>query len=178
MGDLFAKAYTYAVHAHMGQLYGGNVSVPYTHHLIDVVQVLTDYSITLDYLLAAAMLHDVVEDTDVSIKEVYEQFGDEVGSVVEAVTKPPGPRRRVEKTYLQQIQGHRGAILVKLADRIANVEHSWQGRDSQLFMYYDEYPLFRSMLLDPKLGRESTEYRLWDRLDALLHWHPSMESRR
>jgi hypothetical protein len=54
-----------------------------------------------------------------------------------------------------------------LADRIANVEHSWLKQDTKLFMYHKEYRGFREALRAPN---DPVALPMWDHLDKLLGW--------
>lgn len=154
----------YAVKAHGDQKYGDQ---PYVTHLAHVVKVLKDSKFGEEKtLLWSAWLHDVVEDTDVGIEEISSRFGDEVADCVFRVSDEKGKNReeRKLKTY-KKIRGHRNATIVKLCDRIANVEASLppKGRAHKLQMYQEEYPKFRSALYEAEICDD-----LWSKLDALL----------
>ena len=86
------RAQEFAVKRHGGQRY--DKDKPYAHHLEAVRDVLVRFGVTDEDLLAAAWLHDVVEDTSTSAQQVSERFGDRVGALVLAVTNEPGKNRR------------------------------------------------------------------------------------
>ena len=78
-----------------------------------------------DAMLAAALLHDVVEDTDVSIEEIKEAFGEDVASLVSDLTdvsKPEDGNRKLRKAMDREhsAQASARAQTVKLADLISN----------------------------------------------------------
>lgn len=147
----------YATIKHAGQFYG---TVPYTHHLAAVEQVLRRFGITDEELLVAAWLHDVVEDTGTKLKEVVEMFGTDVAQLVGAVTNEKGENRKVRAalTY-PKIRSVPGATTLKLADRIANVENG--GRLVE--MYKSEHEDFRRALYTA--GENEA---MWKHLDGLL----------
>jgi (p)ppGpp synthase/HD superfamily hydrolase len=97
-------------------------------------------------VIAAAWLHDVVEDTGVSIETIRQMYGDRVAQIVWAVTDEPGANRveRKDKT-LPKIAQNSDAALIKLADRVANVTAS-QGDERRLAMYRKEQPAFQAAL--------------------------------
>lgn len=149
-----------------GQLYGG--VLPYTHHLEAVANVLTRYISTDEDLIVAAWLHDVIEDCDVKEKTVRELFGHRVADLVSAVTNEPGENRKIRNllTY-PKIRTTEDAILVKLADRIANTQKG----GTLIQMYRKEYPVFRDNLTPSVVS--SPEYAevvdtMWSVLDRVL----------
>ncbi len=152
------RAREFAVKRHGGQRY--DKDKPYAHHLEAVRDVLVRFGVTDEDLLAAAWLHDVVEDTSTSAQQVSERFGDRVGALVLAVTNEPGKNRRARHlASYPKIPATPGATTLKLADRIANVE---QG-GALVGMYRKEHPEFRKALHAPKEAPQ-----MWAWLDGLL----------
>ncbi len=147
----------FAMVKHGGQTYGG---LPYTHHLAAVESVLRRFHCVDEDLLVAAWLHDVVEDTGTKIKEIAEMFGDRVAALVGAVTNEQGENRKVRAalTY-PKTRSVPGAVCLKLADRIANVEHGGK----LVEMYRKEYDDFRRAL---HTLRDCDS--MWTHLDSLL----------
>jgi len=178
--ERYEEAKALATHAHRDQRYGTN---PYTVHLENVETVLGRYLAanpsdpeTSD-LCIAAWLHDIVEDTPTTLADVERQFGPTVAKLVDAVTNEPGKNRRErhEKTYPKLEKAGPRAILLKLADRIANVEKSCASLDSRdqglLSMYRKEHAEFESRLRH--LTRHlTTAERMWERLTFLLKETP------
>lgn len=159
---MLEEARRFAAERHVGQVYDKERRLPYTDHLDAVVLVLRRFGIAELALLVAGYLHDAVEDTPTTLEEVAARFGDRVAALVGAVTNEPG-RNRAERnraTY-PKIRAVPGAVLVKLADRIANVEYG--GR--LVKMYADEYPSFRQALF---VTGECDG--MWAHLDRLLGW--------
>lgn len=176
--NLFEQAQMFATQKHVldnRQLYG-NV-LPYTHHLMDVVEVVRRYLMMPDETMeVAAILHDVVEDTreranEVKIRDIEEMFGEEVAKLVDAVSTPNGPDRKTRNllAYPRIREAGLGAVRLKLADRIANVEHG--GRISR--KYREEYPGFRHGLGPvPTESQDPITFRMWAHLDTLMRFAP------
>ncbi len=139
------------------QMYG---PLPYTHHLAAVEAVLRRFGIEDEALLVASWLHDITEDCKVKRKVIAERFGERVAELVWAVTNEPGENRKARHaaTY-PKIRETVGAIILKLADRIANVEAG----GNLVRMYQKEYEDFRRMLYTP--GQADA---MWEHLDSLL----------
>lgn len=101
---------------------------PYLEHLLETVEVLVvGAGVTDPTVLTAAVLHDVVEDTPCTVAQVAQRFGPQVAELVRWATKPdPGPgadKQAVRETYLRSFAtAPRAAKLVKLADRVSNVQ--------------------------------------------------------
>jgi (p)ppGpp synthase/HD superfamily hydrolase len=161
--DMLSAAKSYATLHHVirkGQLYG---LLPYTHHLNDVERVLRSFDESRVELLVAAWLHDIVEDTDVKLRDIEENFGEEVARLVGAVTSEEGANRKVRTalTYPKIREAGADAIRLKLADRIANVANG----GASVKMYHREYPDFRF-----QLHRQSDTLNapMWNSLDILM----------
>jgi guanosine-3',5'-bis(diphosphate) 3'-pyrophosphohydrolase len=161
MDELEKKAFDLAKVFHQNQKYGNE---PYTKHLEDVVAVLKKFGITNSCLLAAAWLHDAVEDTPLTLEKVEEEFGNDVASLVYAVTTEPGKNRkeRNAKTY-PKIKSRNEAIYLKLADRIANVQASLENNIKKLKMYQNEFSDFKMALKQPGVADE-----MWSFLEELI----------
>lgn len=102
--------------------------VPYIEHLLEALQALVvGAGVTDPDVLSAVVLHDVVEDTPVSVGELADRFGPRVAELVGWVTIPgagPGKDRAdVKSASLARLaDAPRDAKLVKLADRLSNVQ--------------------------------------------------------
>lgn len=160
---LHERARSFAVAAHGAQTYGEH---PYVFHLDAVAALASPYG---DEAVVVAYLHDVVEDTPVSLEEVASIFGSAVARCVALLTDEPGANRkeRKTKTYarLAQVQGHDElALIVKAADRLANVKACVRDGNERLRQVYrDEHAAFRGAAYRPGLCEP-----LWVELDALL----------
>jgi hypothetical protein len=143
------KAQAFAVKAHAEQKYGSH---PYSKHLEAVVSCLDRFGFKPDRaksnpliedIICAGWLHDVKEDTKISVAEIESQFGFNIGDIVSRVTDEQAPSRAERKalTY-PKIHGHFGATVVKLADRIANVKACFADNESQFLKYACEQKKF------------------------------------
>lgn len=132
------RAMQVACKAHEGQRYG---DLPYRFHLQEVVSSLPESA--SDEIVAAAWLHDAVEDTDLTLDEVRDTFGGHVARIVDFVTDSPGENRRERKrkTNERLMRAPVEARTVKLADRIANMKASIEN-PGLAKMYRREFPDF------------------------------------
>ena len=124
--DLIKKAYDFIMVKHEGQK--RKSGEPYTIHLIWVAYILSTLE-TGPITIAAGLLHDVMEDCDVSHEEMVERFGEEITTLVEGVTKINKMPFKDEadvyaenhrKIYIAMAKDIR-VILIKLADRLHNM---------------------------------------------------------
>ena len=124
--DLIEKAYNKAVDLHQGQF--RKSGEPYIIHPVQVTLILADMQ--QDYhALCGALLHDTVEDTDYSLEDVRQEFGETIASIVDGVTKLSNlpysskEEQKMEtfrKMFLAMAKDLR-VMLIKLADRIHNM---------------------------------------------------------
>src|SRR5207302_3314786 len=123
---LVRRAYEIAAERHRAQL--RRSGEPYLTHLLEVAHILADMRLDAT-TLTAALLHDVIEDTEFPVSRIEERFGAEVAHLVEGVTKigrlkmmAPEARQaeNVRKMLLAMVNDVR-VVLVKLADRLHNM---------------------------------------------------------
>jgi GTP pyrophosphokinase len=120
--------------------------VPYVEHLLEALEVLVRGAGETDpEVLSAVLLHDVVEDTGATVRDVEERFGPRVAELVDWVTMPPAgeagrqARRAAKAAYLRRLrEAPREAIKVKLADRVSNVQRLEQMPPDFQRRYYAE----------------------------------------
>lgn len=122
------KAYNFALKAHEGQF--RRSGEPYIHHLIEVCHILTTLQCGPSTLIAG-LLHDTVEDTDVTLEQIKDLFGEDVMSLVDSLTKIQRLKlsHRSEEEFVYE--DHRKiflgmakdvrVIVIKLADRLHNM---------------------------------------------------------
>ncbi|HEY0391931.1 MAG TPA: HD domain-containing protein [Solirubrobacterales bacterium] len=109
--------------AHAGQLRRGSDGHPYIDHPVAVAEILLKHR-HRDEVLAAALLHDVVEKSDIGIEEVRERFGDAVGDLVEALTEDESIddyEERKEEHRLRVAAADPAALAIFAADKLTNV---------------------------------------------------------
>lgn len=120
------KAYRLADEAHQGQVRSSGD--PYISHPLAVASILLDYCMDTDTIVAA-LLHDVVEDTDISLEEIRKKFGDDVALMVDGVTKigqvPLNSKEEQQAENIRKILMAMSkdirVIIIKLADRLHNM---------------------------------------------------------
>lgn len=140
--DLIERAFARACAAHQGQ--ERDSGEPYVNHCIETAQILAEFHLE-SVAIAAALLHDALEDTSISAEDVRTEFGEEVARLVEGVTKlsaiglaelapvDPSDARRRDRAKVQSVQAENlrklflamaddiRVVLIKLADRVHNM---------------------------------------------------------
>jgi guanosine-3',5'-bis(diphosphate) 3'-pyrophosphohydrolase len=124
--DLLNRAYVYAMKAHGSQTRASGD--PYFSHPLEVAAILTDLKLD-DATIVAALLHDTIEDTEATRAGIDQVFGQEIGALVEGLTK----LKRLElvsreakqaenlRKLLLAISDDVRVLLIKLADRLHNM---------------------------------------------------------
>ena len=124
--DLLARAYQFSERAHHGQKRSSGE--PFVAHCVAVARILAE--LHLDSLtVASGLIHDVVEDTAVTVADIEKEFGPEMAGIVDGVTKigtiafQSREERQVEnyRKLLLSIAKDVRVILIKLADRLHNM---------------------------------------------------------
>jgi len=124
--ELLRRAYQFSARYHLRQVRLSGE--PYLSHPLEVAHILADLRLDVP-AIATALLHDVVEDTGVTLDEVRREFGDEVAHLVEGVTKisqlefasrEERQAQNMRKMLLAMVDDLR-VIFIKLADRLHNM---------------------------------------------------------
>ena len=159
------KAREFALKHHSTQKYG---IYPYEIHLGNVVSILMRFGVfainQANYnLLAAAWLHDILEDTPVTMPGLEEIFGKEIAYTVYCVTDEEGQDRNERKAGMyKKLVTSQGAIIIKLADRIANAEFSLiHNNIKKLSTYKSEQVKFNDIIsnkIETQLGKDLLVY--------------------
>lgn len=155
---IWEQAREFAIRAHGDQKYSG--SEPYVAHLDEVAEVLREFHQSNELTLTLAYLHDVVEDTSVTLEDLADIFNQQVSFGVAFLTDEPGLNRKERKANThalrrQQIQNPvnlavlKMFITVKLADRIANLRRS--AGTPLMKMYLKERDAFRQAYYHPEV---------------------------
>ena len=125
--DMLVRAYRFSEIAHRGQV--RNSGDPYITHSVEVAKILAELGLDT-VTVSAGLLHDVVEDTDIGLRDVQDEFGKPIADIVDGLTKiaklPSGgssQERQVEsyRKLLLSIAKDARVIIVKLADRLHNM---------------------------------------------------------
>jgi len=136
--NIIQKARSFAIDAHRDTKYG---ELPYDYHLKQVAELCGPEP--SDTLMSAAWLHDVVEDTSVTLNDIRGMFGGHVAQLVDCVTDGDGDNRweRKQAMYKKLGAGPVEARRLKLADRVANMRASIEN-PKMAAMYAREFPEF------------------------------------
>jgi GTP pyrophosphokinase len=124
--ELLARAYRFSEKAHAGQTRRNGD--PYVTHCVEVAKILAELQLD-SVTVASGLIHDVVEDTAVTVEEVEREFGREIAQIVDGLTKighlplTSTQERQVEnyRKLLLSIAKDARVILIKLADRLHNM---------------------------------------------------------
>jgi len=124
--DVLERVYRFALDAHRGQKrFSGEL---YITHPLGVGKILAELELDID-TIAAGLLHDVVEDTEVTLDEIRREFGDEIAMLVDGVTKlskleyksrEEHQAENLRKMFMAMAKDIR-VLLIKLADRTHNM---------------------------------------------------------
>jgi GTP diphosphokinase / guanosine-3',5'-bis(diphosphate) 3'-diphosphatase len=120
----FMSALEFCAEKHRNQRRKDAVRTPYLNHPIEVAEILWNIGKVREMtVLIAALLHDVIEDTETGPEEISSRFGDEVLSLVLEVSDdkmlPKSERKELQVLHAPDLS--RGAKLIKIADKIGNV---------------------------------------------------------
>ena len=123
--ERIALAYETAARAHAGQTRKGRAGIPYINHPVEVARMVAATGAPEDVVIAA-VLHDVVEDSDVTLAELERAFGPEVAALVDALTDDPDwerlstpERKRRQAGEMPRAPG--AARAIKIADQASNL---------------------------------------------------------
>jgi guanosine-3',5'-bis(diphosphate) 3'-pyrophosphohydrolase len=171
--ELLANAYNAAHAAHRGQT--RKSGEPFVYHPLATADVLAE--LRLDpTTIAAALLHDVLEDTGVTKEELSERFGDDVAEIVDGVTKlkrlPSGNLEEAQAESLRKMivamSRDVRVIIIKLADRLHNMRTlAYLKRETQLRKATETLEIYAP--LAHRLGIYSIKWELEDLSFATLH---------
>jgi guanosine-3',5'-bis(diphosphate) 3'-pyrophosphohydrolase len=121
--SLLFKALAFSAEKHTKQRRKDIDKTPYINHPISLANILAQRWVIDENVLCAAILHDTIEDTETTVEELQEHFGEKITSIVLEVTDDKSLEKSVRKQ--KQVE-HAASIsheakLVKLADKIANI---------------------------------------------------------
>jgi len=123
MPNAITTAEILAVAAHSGETYAGK---PYVRHPMAVAKRVSEmvYGIPMTDApeVVVAILHDVVEDSDVEVEDIDIMFGKDIADAVEAITKRPSEDYLSE--YIPRVAFNSYATVVKIADLMENLSHT------------------------------------------------------
>ena len=171
--ELLARAFRFAATAHAGQTRSSGE--PFVHHPWAVAKICAELHLD-EQSLAAALLHDVVEDTETEPDDVRTEFGDEIAQLVEGVTKltrtsfqtrEQSDAENFRKMIVAMAQDVR-VILIKLADRLHNMRTiEYQGKQAQVRKAKETIEVYAP--LAHRLGINAMKWELEDLSFEILH---------
>lgn len=124
---------------HDGQFRKGPIAVPFVSHVLSVALLVREFTDS-ETTLVAALLHDTLEDSDYTLAELTEDFGEDVATLVSTLTEPsrhdvPDWSER-KKIYTEQLKhGPSEAVVIAAADKLHNFR-------SMVEDYYGHHQLF------------------------------------
>jgi (p)ppGpp synthase/HD superfamily hydrolase len=119
-----ARAYHFAAARHVHQRRKGEAAEPYMNHLTEVAELVAQATRRSDpEVIIAAVLHDTVEDTEATLEDLEEHFGERVAGLVAEVTDDKSLPKQTRKDLQVKHAAHasRGAQIIKLADKTSNL---------------------------------------------------------
>jgi GTP diphosphokinase / guanosine-3',5'-bis(diphosphate) 3'-diphosphatase len=171
--DLLARAFRFAAKAHAGQQRRSGEE--FIQHPYSVARICAELQLD-DWTIAAALLHDVVEDTDMTLDEVTAEFGEEIAQLVDGVTKltrvsfqsrEQAEAENYRKMILAMAQDP-GVILIKLADRLHNLRTiEYLGKQKQVQKAREALEVYAP--LAHRLGIHTMKWQLEDLAFETLH---------
>src|ERR671927_709246 len=171
--DLIARAFAFAATAHEGQQRRSGEE--FVLHPWGAAKICAQLQLD-DETIAAALLHDVVEDTEVDLEDVRAEFGDEIAKLVEGVTKltrvqfqsrEQAEAENYRKLIVAMAEDVR-VILIKLADRLHNLrEIEYLGKQKQVQKAKETLEVYAP--LAHRLGIHALKWELEDLAFQTLH---------
>lgn len=171
---------------HKGQFRSGKDKKPYIVHPMMIAKHACALNLLDDELLAAILLHDVIEDCQITIKEL--PVNDNVKEMVMRVSflKQPGVTNEEAKAhYFEKIAEHKKAALLKVLDRCNNVSTMGESFEKKRLCNYIEetehyiFPLIDMLLRECPEYRDAVflvQYQIVSMLETLKRFLPDMES--
>ncbi len=177
--DLLEKAYNFASDGHMNQKRASGE--PYITHPLQVALYLSDLSMDLETIIAA-ILHDLIEDTDITYKNIKKEFGSDVANIVDGVTKldriqyntnEEAKAEAIRKMVIAMSKDIR-VLILKLADRLHNIQTIKYLADHKQERIASE-TLYVYAPLAHRLGLQNIKHILEDVSFGLLHKNQNLE---
>jgi GTP diphosphokinase / guanosine-3',5'-bis(diphosphate) 3'-diphosphatase len=148
--ELIARALAKATEAHAGQTRNGSGGLPYIEHprMVAATLAARDYD---EATLAAALLHDVVEDSDTTVEELRAEFGDEIADLVAALSDDESiesyrDRKDEHRRRVAEVDGD--ALAIYAADKLTNMTTLSAAIEGEGMRVADEYKVPLALKLE------------------------------
>ena len=177
--ELLKKAYNFASDGHLNQKRASGE--PYITHPLQVALYLSELSMDLETIIAA-ILHDLIEDTDITYKNIKKEFGTDVANIVDGVTKldkiqyntnEEAKAEAIRKMVIAMSKDIR-VLILKLADRLHNIQTINYLADYKQERIASE-TLYVYAPLAHRLGLQNIKHILEDISFGLLHKNQNLE---
>ena len=177
--ELLKKEYNFASDGHLNQKRASGE--PYITHPLQVALYLSELSMDLDTIIAA-ILHDLIEDTDITYKNIKKEFGTDVANIVDGVTKldkiqyntnEEAKAEAIRKMVIAMSKDIR-VLILKLADRLHNIQTINYLADYKQERIASE-TLYVYAPLAHRLGLQNIKHILEDISFSLLHKNQNLE---
>jgi GTP diphosphokinase / guanosine-3',5'-bis(diphosphate) 3'-diphosphatase len=171
--SILKDAYAVARKWHEGQM--RQTGDPYITHPVAVTEILAEYGLDAE-TLCAALLHDTVEDTDLTLEQVADQFGADVAELIDGVTKLDrikfGSREEAQAATIRKLVVALAkdvrVLLIKLADRLHNLRTIWPfPEEKQQRIARESLEVYAP--LAHRLGVQEIKHEMEDRCFAILY---------
>jgi len=177
--ELLRRAYDTAAQAHQGQL--RKTGDPYITHPVAVAHMLAQYGLDAD-TIAAAFLHDTIEDTPLTLAQVEQDFGKDIAQLIDGVTKLDRVRysnreqaqaASIRKMVVAMARDVR-VLIIKLFDRLHNMRTVYALREAkQVRVARETLDVYAP--LAHRLGVQEIKHEFEDRCFAILYPGPNAE---
>jgi len=169
---LFEKALEFAIKHHKGQ-YRKISNFPYIWHPISVAKNVQENKISknIQLLMTAALLHDLVEDTNVTLEIIAKEFGFKVASIVEELSSDKEKIKEVGKTeYLKDKMTKMSsyALVIKLSDRLDNIKDLSDAKPDFKEKYTKETSEILTHLYQNRTKLSQTHMGLMNKINNIL----------
>lgn len=172
---------------HKGQFRSGKDKKPYIVHPMMIAKHACALNLLDDELLAAILLHDVIEDCQITIKELpVNDNVKEMVMLVSFIIQPGMTKEEAKAHYFEKIAEHKKAALLKVLDRCNNVSTMGETFEKKRLCNYIEetehyiFPLIDMLLRECPEYRDAVflvQYQIVSMLETLKRFLPDMESK-
>ncbi len=169
---LLTKAYDFAAQCHETQCRKGKRAEPYINHLTDVAMMTAEATDGKDVaLIAAAILHDTIEDTVTTYDDLCKAFGDDVANLVQEATDDTSLPKEQRKQLQIESAPHKSdrAKILKLADKISNLQSILYSPPNWPLERKKEYLAWADSVAEGLKGANTQIDTLFDTTSAHVH---------